>query len=178
MGSITKLPITEAKARLTDLVRRAEEGADLVSTKYGPAVARLVAIHHKPSARSRAKLIAAIRARAIAKATLGPGAARCWPARLCRDNASRALAAGDPHSGRRQPEPPLQGATHLLSGRAPGRSVRQQAPRRQSRDRKAADRAPARRLGLGLRQSLDGLRRKRQAAFGKACFQSVHGGQG
>jgi prevent-host-death family protein len=71
-----ELAITEAKARLTDLVRRAEDGEDVVLTRHGHAVARLVAIHQKPSAANRAKLIAAIRARAIAKATVGPSAAR------------------------------------------------------------------------------------------------------
>jgi prevent-host-death family protein len=55
--------ITEAKARLTNLVRRAEDGEDVMLTRHGHAVVRLVAIHHKPSAANQAKLIAAIRAR-------------------------------------------------------------------------------------------------------------------
>jgi prevent-host-death family protein len=76
MEETMELAITEAKARLTDLVRRAEDGEDVVLTRHGHAVARLVAIHHKPSAANRAKLIAAIRARAIAKVTVGPSAAR------------------------------------------------------------------------------------------------------
>lgn len=71
-----ELAITEAKARLTDLVRRAENGEDVVLTRHGHAVARLVAIRHKPSARDRARLIAAIRARALGKAIVGPSAAR------------------------------------------------------------------------------------------------------
>lgn len=71
-----QLAITDAKARLTDLVRRAEAGEEIVLTRHGHAVARLVAMHAKPSAGSRKKLIAAIRAQAAAKAVAGPGAAR------------------------------------------------------------------------------------------------------
>jgi prevent-host-death family protein len=71
-----QLAITEAKARLTDLVRRAEAGEDIVLTRHGHAVVRLVAIHAKPSARSRAELINAVRAQAAAKATAGATAAR------------------------------------------------------------------------------------------------------
>lgn len=71
-----QLAITEAKARLTDLVRRAEAGEDIVLTRHGHAVVRLVAMHTKPSAADKAKLIAAIRARAALKAAPGPSAAR------------------------------------------------------------------------------------------------------
>jgi len=71
-----QLAITEAKARLTDLVRRAEAGEEIVLTRHGHAVARLVAMQAKPSAGRRAKLIAALRAQATARATAGPRAAR------------------------------------------------------------------------------------------------------
>ena len=54
-----KLAICETKARLTDLVRRAEAGEDVVLTRHGHAVARLVALHAKPSGVHRANLIAA-----------------------------------------------------------------------------------------------------------------------
>ncbi len=71
-----ELAITEAKARLTDLVRRAEAGEEVVLTRHGHAVARLVAMHAKPSAKSRAKVIDAVRAKAATKATAGASAAR------------------------------------------------------------------------------------------------------
>ncbi len=71
-----QLAITEAKARLTDLVRRAEAGEEVVLTRHGHAVVRLVAMHAKTSARSRAELIDAVRAQAAAKATAGATAAR------------------------------------------------------------------------------------------------------
>ena len=70
-----QLAITDAKARLTDLVRRAEAGEEIVLTRHGHAVVRLVAMHAKPSAKEKAKLVAAIRARAASKATPGPAAA-------------------------------------------------------------------------------------------------------
>lgn len=71
-----QLAITDAKARLTDLVRRAEAGEDVVLTRHGHAVARLVAMHSRPSAGRRADVIAAVRARAAAKVSTGPRAAR------------------------------------------------------------------------------------------------------
>lgn len=71
-----QLAITDAKARLTDLVRRAEAGEEVVLTRHGHAVVRLVAINPKPSAQTRAELIDAVRARAAAKATAGVTAAR------------------------------------------------------------------------------------------------------
>ncbi|MDE0209535.1 MAG: type II toxin-antitoxin system prevent-host-death family antitoxin [Boseongicola sp. SB0673_bin_14] len=71
-----ELAITDAKARLTDLVRRAEAGEEVVITRHGHAVARLVALRARSSAESRAKVISVVRARAAAKITGGPSAAR------------------------------------------------------------------------------------------------------
>ncbi len=70
-----QLAITDAKARLTDLVRRAEAGEEIVLTRHGHAVVRLVAMHAKPSAQDKAKLVAAIRARVASNPVLGPAAA-------------------------------------------------------------------------------------------------------
>ena len=71
-----QLAITDAKARLTDLVRRAEAGEEVVLTRHGHAVARLVAMHAKPSAKSRAELIDALRSQAATRAAAGASAAR------------------------------------------------------------------------------------------------------
>ena len=38
-----EIPVSEAKGRLTDLVRRAEAGEDVVLTRHGRPAARLVA---------------------------------------------------------------------------------------------------------------------------------------
>ena len=50
-----QIAIPDAKARLTDLVRRAEAGEEVVLTRHGHAVVRLVAMHAKASAKNRAK---------------------------------------------------------------------------------------------------------------------------
>ena len=71
-----QLAITDAKARLTDLVRRAEAGEDIVLTRYGHAVARLVAMRPRSLVKDRAAQIAAIRARAAGKVLPGPSATR------------------------------------------------------------------------------------------------------
>ena len=44
------MSITEAKARLTDLVRRAEAGEDVVLTRHGQPAVRLVAVRRKATA--------------------------------------------------------------------------------------------------------------------------------
>ncbi|MEO0809433.1 MAG: type II toxin-antitoxin system prevent-host-death family antitoxin [Pseudomonadota bacterium] len=70
-----ELAITDAKARLTDLIRRAEAGEDVVLTRHGHAVARIVAIKSRPDAERRSEIIAEVRARAAAKISVGPDAA-------------------------------------------------------------------------------------------------------
>ena len=71
-----ELAITDAKARLTELVRRAEVGEEVVITRHGHAVARLVALRARSSVEDRAEVISAIRARAAGKVAEGPSAAR------------------------------------------------------------------------------------------------------
>jgi prevent-host-death family protein len=71
-----QLPITDAKARLTDLIRRAEASEDVMLTRHGQAVVRLVAMHAKPSAKNRARVIDAARAKAATKAAARASAAR------------------------------------------------------------------------------------------------------
>jgi prevent-host-death family protein len=71
-----QIPITEAKAHLTELVRRAEAGDEIVLTRHGKAAVRLVPVAPGvPRARRRAVMEAARRS-AMAHAVAGPGAAR------------------------------------------------------------------------------------------------------
>lgn len=70
------VPISEAKGQLTELVRRAERGEEVVLTRHGHATVRLVPVRPVPDRPSRRALLAAVRAAAAAKATAGPGAAR------------------------------------------------------------------------------------------------------
>lgn len=71
-----KVSVTEAKAQLTDLVRRAEAGDEVVLTRHGQAVARLVPVRTARSAADRRALLEAVRASGHASATSGPCAAR------------------------------------------------------------------------------------------------------
>lgn len=68
--------VSEAKAQLTDLVRRAESGEEVVLTRHGRGVVRLVPVGAHPSAEERQTLMEEIRAAGRAKATPGPCAAR------------------------------------------------------------------------------------------------------
>ena len=71
-----QVPISEAKAKLADLVRRAEAGEDVVLTRHGRAAVRLVP-ESQPVDRTR--LLAAfdtISKRAAERASSGPSAAR------------------------------------------------------------------------------------------------------
>lgn len=71
-----QIPITEAKAHLTELVRRAEAGDEIVLTRHGKAAVRLVPVASAmPRARRRAVMDAA-RKSAMTRVTAGPEAAR------------------------------------------------------------------------------------------------------
>ncbi len=71
-----KISISEAKAQLTDLVRRAEAGDEIVLTRHGHAAVRLVPVKTVPDRASRRALLEAVRAAGAAKAAAGPDAAR------------------------------------------------------------------------------------------------------
>ena len=71
-----KISVTDAKAQLTDLVRRAESGEEVVLTRHGQAAARLVAVNAVSDTKTRRGILEAARAAAIAKAIPGVSAAR------------------------------------------------------------------------------------------------------
>ncbi|MGR7995802.1 type II toxin-antitoxin system Phd/YefM family antitoxin [Xanthobacter sp. ZOL 2024] len=71
-----RISVTEAKGQLTELVRRAEAGDEVVLTRHGQAAVRLVPVRAVPDAKGRRKLLEAVRAAGAAKAKAGPGAAR------------------------------------------------------------------------------------------------------
>jgi prevent-host-death family protein len=72
-----RISVSDAKARLTDLVRRAEAGADVVLTRHGQAAVRLVPVRTKPlDVEARRALIASIQSAVAAKVKPGPDAAR------------------------------------------------------------------------------------------------------
>ena len=67
---------TEAKGQLTDLVRRAEAGDEIVLTRHGHDVARVVPFKAVRDRAMRRKLLEAARASGARKAARGPSAAR------------------------------------------------------------------------------------------------------
>lgn len=71
-----RVPVTEAKGLLTELVRRAEAGDEVILTRHGHAAVRLVPVRVVPDRKSRKALLEAVRASAAATATAGPSAAR------------------------------------------------------------------------------------------------------
>jgi prevent-host-death family protein len=71
-----EISVTKAKGQLTELVRRAEAGDEVILTRHGHAAVKLVALKAKPDRASRRVLLEATRARGAKKATAGPSAAR------------------------------------------------------------------------------------------------------
>lgn len=71
-----RVSVTEAKGLLTELVRRAEAGDEIVLTRHGHAAVRLVPVKAATDRKSRRALLDAMRASGAAKATAGPCAAR------------------------------------------------------------------------------------------------------
>lgn len=68
------ISVSEAKAQLTDLVRRAEAGDEIILTRHGHAAVRLVPVVSKVDAATRMAVIAEVRAMAHL-ASPGPDAA-------------------------------------------------------------------------------------------------------
>jgi len=71
-----QVPVSEAKAQLTELVRRAEAGEEVILTRHGQAVVRLAPVRTAPDRTARRKLLEAVRTAAAARAAAGPSAAR------------------------------------------------------------------------------------------------------
>lgn len=71
-----QISVSEAKGQLTDLVRRAEAGDEVILTRHGHAAVRLVPVKPVGDARSRKALLDSVRTSAAARVTDGPSAAR------------------------------------------------------------------------------------------------------
>ncbi|MDH7795448.1 MULTISPECIES: type II toxin-antitoxin system prevent-host-death family antitoxin [unclassified Beijerinckia] len=69
-----QISVSDAKGQLTELVRRAEAGDEVILTRHGHAAVRLVPVTTVPNKESRRALLEAVRA--SAKAIAGPSAAR------------------------------------------------------------------------------------------------------
>ena len=71
-----RIPVTIAKGKLTELVRRAEAGDEVLITRNGHAAAKLVPVRRPLDAAARRAIIARIRASATDKRTASVSAAR------------------------------------------------------------------------------------------------------
>ena len=71
-----EVPVSAAKTTLTELVRRAEAGEDVVLTRHGRPVVRLAPVHARLDSAQRRALLEAVVASASAHAVAGPDAAR------------------------------------------------------------------------------------------------------
>ncbi len=71
-----RISVTEAKGQLTELVRRAEAGDEVILTRHGHAVVRLTPLRTAVDPAARRALLEAVRRSGSAKAIPGPSAAR------------------------------------------------------------------------------------------------------
>jgi prevent-host-death family protein len=71
-----RVSVTEAKGQLTELVRRAEAGEEVVLTRHGHPAARLLPVKPALDRKSRHALLESVRTSAAAKVVAGPSAAR------------------------------------------------------------------------------------------------------
>jgi prevent-host-death family protein len=74
--SVMEVSVTEAKGQLTELVRRAEAGEEIILTRHGHPAVRLAPLRAGTDKKSRSALLQALRASTAAKAAAGPNAAR------------------------------------------------------------------------------------------------------
>ncbi len=71
-----RISVTDAKGQLTDLVRRAEAGDEVVLTRHGQPAVRLVAVKASPDRATRRKIMEACRRAGALKAVKGAAAAK------------------------------------------------------------------------------------------------------
>jgi prevent-host-death family protein len=71
-----QVSVTDAKGTLTELVRRSEAGEEIVLTRHGEPVARLVPVKPVPDRAARRKILESLFGSGKRKATRGPSAAR------------------------------------------------------------------------------------------------------
>ncbi|MCY3932295.1 MAG: type II toxin-antitoxin system prevent-host-death family antitoxin [Acidobacteria bacterium] len=71
-----EISVSEAKGKLTELVRRAEAGHDVVLTRHGRATVALVPVRPRQDAEARRAALASVQTTAARRRTAGPDAAR------------------------------------------------------------------------------------------------------
>lgn len=71
-----RISVSDAKGQLTELVRGAEAGDEVILTRHGHAAVRLVPVTPAPDRRYRRALLESVRLAGATKALAGPSAAR------------------------------------------------------------------------------------------------------
>ena len=71
-----QIAVTHAKGQLTELIRRAEAGEEVVLTRHGQAVVRLVPVRAPVDPATRRKILDEVQKSGAAKARPGESAAR------------------------------------------------------------------------------------------------------
>lgn len=71
-----QVAVSDAKAQLTDLVRRAENGEEVILTRHGQPAVRLMPVVTTTTREARRAVLERVRKAAAGKATEGPSAAR------------------------------------------------------------------------------------------------------
>lgn len=71
-----KVSVSDAKGQLTELVRKAEAGKEVILTRHGHDAVQLVPVVARRDRKSRRALLDAVRKSAAAKDVAGPSAAR------------------------------------------------------------------------------------------------------
>lgn len=71
-----RVSVTDAKGQLTDLIRRAEGGEEVLLTRHGQVTVQLVPVREKAAPRDRRRLLETLRRQAQKVVTPGPNAAR------------------------------------------------------------------------------------------------------
>lgn len=71
-----RVPITQAKGQLTELVRRAEAGDEVILTRRGQEAVRLVPVRKPLTREEKRAILEAARAEGSRRVTPGPSAAR------------------------------------------------------------------------------------------------------
>ena len=70
------ISVSDAKGQLTELVRKAEAGDEIMLTRHGKAVVRLAPVGVRPTAKERKALLDEVRESGPASAVPGPNAAK------------------------------------------------------------------------------------------------------
>lgn len=71
-----EIAVSEAKGQLSELVRKANAGEEILLTRHGQPIARIVPVQSRPGAEEKRGILRAVRESARSRIEAGPDAAR------------------------------------------------------------------------------------------------------